>query len=110
MPDPKAPRYADQLALVSRTHLVAPALMLSERRNKELVVARWHLAYRLRAMNLWAFERIGEHMGKDHATIRHGVLRFQHIFGRHLGFQPDLEAEAILDAAEKQGVVPCVSV
>lgn len=64
---------------VARKHQISPAEMLSKRRNRYLVRARWEAMWRMNKDLCWSLPQIGKVFDCDHSTVHHGVKEHQEI-------------------------------
>lgn len=70
-------------------HQVSSKIILSRGRSPNNIKwVRWELWHRISRELRWSYSKIGEKMGRDFSTVRHGVLRYEdHIKNGSRNFQ-----------------------
>lgn len=72
---------------------VPAADIMSRRRIKPIAQARFALYAALRQRG-WSYPRIGMFIGRDHATVLHGVRKAEWLMERHRSYEEKVEALA----------------
>lgn len=62
---------------IANVHRMTEAEMLSSSRRLDVVAARQHLWHYLSVDMGFSYSAIARYFGKDHTTIRHGVLKYE---------------------------------
>ena len=75
------PTFQEIVADVARKMNVSVEDIMSARRNKRIVIARWE-SWRRMAASGWSSTRIGQLWGRDHSTVVHGVQKMGGKFNR----------------------------
>ncbi|CDP50689.1 hypothetical protein [Devosia sp. DBB001] len=55
--------------------------ILSMRRNKDIVSARYEAMWRMRQETTMSYPQIGAKLGRDHSTVVHAIKRHERIRG-----------------------------
>lgn len=72
----RGPRLPAIAAEVAGRHGIPVEVMLGRSRKASVVAARFHFFWAMRTFTDMSLPEIGRRVGFDHATVRHGALRW----------------------------------
>ena len=70
---------------VAAAHKVRVDDILSTSRRKHHVIARQHFCWLARKMSEATLTRIGRFVGRDHATVKHSISKWEDMKHQHMG-------------------------
>jgi hypothetical protein len=65
------------IAEIAMLHGVAVEDILSERRTKQIALARQHVMVEMKARTPWSIAQIGRYLGRDHTSVLHALKVFK---------------------------------